>query len=59
MSVRVHTFSSRFLFSLSFFFFLFERTFMKARVSETKEGLRIEEATGESLGRAAVTLETL
>ena len=32
---------------------------MKARVSETKEGLRIEEATGESLGRAAVTLETL
>ena len=31
-----------------------ESTFVKAGDSETKEGLRIEEVTRESLGRAAL-----
>ena len=33
----------------------FENMCIKAGDSETKEGLRVEEVTGESLGRAAVS----
>ena len=38
--------------------FIVESTFIKAGDSETKEGLRVEKATGESLGGALPGLST-